>query len=63
MSHRCLHRRFSHTAAIELNESRGPLRAFTLVNLSCTAIQQLAKSKVENVCIVACHFHSIQQKL
>jgi hypothetical protein len=36
MSHRCLHGRFSCAAAIELNESRGPLRTFTtdeLVNV------------------------------
>jgi hypothetical protein len=63
MSHSCLHRRFSHAAAIESNERRGPLRAFTLVGLSRTAIEQLAESKAENVYIVACHFDSIQQKL
>jgi hypothetical protein len=63
MSHRCLHRRYSLAAAIELSESRGSLRAFTLVNLSRTAIEQLAKSKAENVNIVACHFDSIEQKL
>jgi hypothetical protein len=63
MSHRCLLRQFSCQAAIKLNESRGPLRAFTLVDLSRTAIEQLAESKAENVYIVACHFDSIQQKL
>jgi hypothetical protein len=63
MSHRCLHRRFSRVAAIESNESRGPLRAFTLVDPSRTAIEQLAESKAENGYIVACHFDSIQQKL
>jgi hypothetical protein len=42
MSQRCLHRRFSCAAVIESNESRGPLRAFTLVDLSRTAIEQLA---------------------
>jgi hypothetical protein len=62
MSHRCLHRRFSRAAAIESNESR-PLLAFKLVDLSRTAIEQLAESKTENVYIVACHFDSIQQKL
>jgi hypothetical protein len=36
---------------------------FTLVDLSCTAVEQLAKSKDENVYIVACHFESIQQKM
>jgi hypothetical protein len=50
-------------AALESNESRRPLRAFTLVDLSRTAIEQLAESKAENVCIVTCHFDSIQQKL
>jgi hypothetical protein len=55
--------RFSHAAAIESDESRGPLHAFTLVDLSRTAIGQLAESKAENVYIVACHFDSIQQKL
>jgi hypothetical protein len=37
--------------------------AFTLVDSSCTAVEQLAESKDENVYIVACHFDSIQQKL
>jgi hypothetical protein len=36
---------------------------FTLIDLSCTAIEQLAESKAENVYIVACHFDSIQQEL
>jgi hypothetical protein len=36
---------------MELNEIRGPLRAFTLVDLSRTAIEQLAESKAENVYI------------
>jgi hypothetical protein len=36
---------------------------FTLVDVSRTAIEQLAESKTENVYIVACHFDSIQQKL
>jgi hypothetical protein len=63
MSHRCLHRRFSHAAAIESNESRRPLRAFTLVDLNRTAIEKLAEPKAENVCIVTCHFDSIQHKL
>jgi hypothetical protein len=63
MSHRCLHRRFSRAAAIESNESRGPLRAFTLVDPSSRANEQLAESKAENVYIVACHFGYIQQKL
>jgi hypothetical protein len=63
MSHRCFHRRFSCAAEIELNESRGPLHAFTLVNLSRMAIEHLAESKAENVYIVVCHFDSIQQKL
>jgi hypothetical protein len=62
MLHRCLHRRFSRAAANESNESRGPLRAFTLVDLSRTAIEQLSESKAENVHIVASHFDSIQQK-
>jgi hypothetical protein len=63
MSHRCLHRRFSRAATIESNESIRPLRAFTLVNLSRTAIEQLPEPKAENVYIVTCHFDSIQQKL
>jgi hypothetical protein len=50
-------------AAIESNESRRPLRAFTLVDLSRTVIKQLAEPKAENVYIVTCHFDSIQQKL
>jgi hypothetical protein len=54
---------FSHAAAIESNESRGPLRAFTLVILSLMAIEQLDESKAENVYIVARHFDSIQQRL
>jgi hypothetical protein len=33
-----------------------------MVDLSRTAIEQLAESKAENVNIVACHFDSIQQK-
>jgi hypothetical protein len=45
------------------NESRGPLRAFTLVDLSRKAIEELAESKSENVYIVACHFDSNEQKL
>jgi hypothetical protein len=45
MSHRCLHWRFSRAAAIESNESRGPLRAFTLADLNRTATEQLAESK------------------
>jgi hypothetical protein len=49
MSHRFLHRRFSRAAAIESNESRRPLRAFALVDLSRTAIEQLAEPKAENV--------------
>jgi hypothetical protein len=61
MSHRCLHRRFSHAGVIELNESRGPLHA--LVDPSRTATEQLAESKAENVYNVARHFDSIQQKL
>jgi hypothetical protein len=61
MSHRCLHRRFSHAAAIESNESRGPLRAFKLVNLSRTAIEQLAESKAEKLhCRLSFRFHSIE---
>jgi hypothetical protein len=63
MSHRCLHRRFSRAAAIESNESKGPLLAFTFVDMSSTAIEQLAEPKAENVYIVTCHFDSIQQKL
>jgi hypothetical protein len=63
MSHRCLHRRFRRAAAIELNESRRPLREFTLIDLSRMATEQLAESKAENVYIVTCHFDSIQQKL
>jgi hypothetical protein len=59
MSYRCLHRQFSRAAAIESNESRRPLRVFTLDDQSRTAIEQLA----ENVYIVTCHFDSIQQKL
>jgi hypothetical protein len=54
---------FCHATAIELNESRGPLCAFTLVDPSRMAIEQLAESKAENVYIVAWHFDSIQQKL
>jgi hypothetical protein len=38
-------------------------RAFTLVDPSRMATEQLAESKAENVYIVACHFDSIQQKL
>jgi hypothetical protein len=53
MSHGCLHKRFSRAAAIESNESRGPLRVFTLVDLSRAAIEQLAESKAVNVYIVA----------
>jgi hypothetical protein len=63
MAHRYLHRRFSRAAAIESNESRRLLRAFTLVDLSRTAIEQLAEPKAENVYIVTCRFDSIQQKL
>jgi hypothetical protein len=33
------------TLAIESNESRGPLRAFTLADLNRTATEQLAESK------------------
>jgi hypothetical protein len=33
-------------------------RAFTLADLSRTAIEQLAEYKAENVNIVACHFNS-----
>jgi hypothetical protein len=62
MSHRCLHWRSCRAAAIESNESRGPLRAFKLADLNRTAIEQLAESKAYNVYIVACHFNSIQQK-
>jgi hypothetical protein len=50
-------------AAIELNESRGPLCVFTLVDLNRMAIEELAESKDENVHNVACHFNSIQQKM
>jgi hypothetical protein len=50
-------------AVIESNKSRGPLRAFTLVDVNRMAIKQLAESKAENVYTVACHFDSIQQKL
>jgi hypothetical protein len=50
-------------AAIKPNESTGPLGAFTLVDLSRMVIEQLAKSKAENIYIAACHFDSIQQKL
>jgi hypothetical protein len=63
MSYRCLHRRFSHAAVIESNKSRESMRMFTLVDRSRMAIEQLAKSKAENVYIVTCHFDSIQQKL
>jgi hypothetical protein len=39
------------------------LCVFTSVDLSRTAIEQLAESKAENVYIVTCNFDSIQQKL
>jgi hypothetical protein len=56
-------RRFNRVAVIESNGSRGPLRSFTMVDLSRMAMEQLAESKAENVYIVACHFDFIQQKL
>jgi hypothetical protein len=37
--------------------------AFRLVDWSCTAIEQLAESRDENVYTVACHVDSIQHKL
>jgi hypothetical protein len=43
--------------------SRKPCCAFTLVDLSRTAVEQLDESKDKNVHIVANHFYSIQQKL
>jgi hypothetical protein len=43
--------------------SRQPCCAFTLVDLSRTAVEQLDESKNKNVHIVASHFYSIQQKL
>jgi hypothetical protein len=37
--------------------------AFTMVNSSCMAVEQLAELKDENVYIVTCHFDSSPQKL
>jgi hypothetical protein len=37
--------------------------AFTLLDSSCTVVEQLAEFKDENVYSVACHFCSIQNKL
>jgi hypothetical protein len=37
--------------------------ALTLVDSSCMAVEQLAKSKDKNDYIVACHFDSIQHEL
>jgi hypothetical protein len=33
---------------------------FTSVDLSCTAVEQQAESKDENIYIVTCHFNSFQ---